>query len=222
MDYVNYETPETPSHYEHQIKIVDEYDLKRKVFKSMKELHGWCSEEKANILVDMILLTKPEKVVEIGVWGGKSLVPMAYAVQANGNGQVYGIDPWSPDASSVGMDGVNLDWWSHVDHEGVYQGLVSSIAKFGLQDHVVLLRETSAQADPIEGIGLLHIDGNHSDEASYIDVTKWVPHVKKGGIIVFDDVNWSTTSRAVTWLNENCVKIAELRGDNIWAIWVKQ
>lgn len=214
MDFIANE--EFPVHFEYQVN-----DLKNKVFLSMKELHGWCSEQKASILIDLIQLIKPEKVVEIGVWGGKSLIPMAYAVQANGMGTVYGIDPWSAQASSDGMDGANLDWWSAVDHEMVYQGLVKNIENFNLQDDVVLIRKTSEEADLIEGIGLLHIDGNHSDEASYVDVTKWVPYVNKGGIIVFDDLNWSTTSRAVNWLNENCVKIAELRGDNIWGIWIK-
>lgn len=214
MDFIPNE--ECPNHFEYQDK-----DLKKIVFQSMQELDGWCTEEKAGILIDMIQLIKPEKVVEIGIWGGKSLIPMAYAVQANGMGTVYGIDPWSVQASSDGMDGTNLDWWSSVDHEMIYEDLVKSIEKFNLQNEIVLIRKTSQEADLIEGIGLLHIDGNHSDEASYLDVTKWVPYVNKGGIIVFDDLNWSTTSRAVNWLNENCVKIAELRGDNIWGIWVK-
>jgi hypothetical protein len=209
------------SHYEYVVEKKSSADFKNTVFKSMRELQGWCSEEKASILMDLIIADKLKTIVEIGVWGGKSLVPMAYAVQANGNGIVYGIDPWSAEASADGMDGANLDWWSQVDHEAIFQGLVASIYKFNLQNHVALVRKTSADASPIDDIELLHIDGNHSDEASYIDVTKWVPYVKSGGYIIFDDVNWSTTGRAVAWLNEYCIPLAEYKGDNIWGIWVK-
>ncbi len=221
MDVDHNETENPPEHYEYVAECPKEANLKSIVLESMKELQGWCSVEKANILIDLILLTKAENVVEIGVWGGKSLIPMAYAVKANEKGTVYGIDPWSATASADGMDGANFDWWSQVDHEGIYQGLLASIEKFQLQDQIVLIRETSGEANVINDIDLIHIDGNHSDEASYLDVTKWVPQVKRGGIVVFDDVNWSTTGRAVSWLNENCIKIAELRGDNIWGIWIK-
>lgn len=209
------------SHYESVVEN-ETTELKNKIFKSMAKLEGWCSETKASILVDMILLTKPEVVVEIGVWGGKSLIPMAYALQTLGKGKAYGIDPWSADASAVGMDGVNLEWWTKVDHEMIYQGVVKSIKQFGLQKQIVLVRNTSENADLIQNIGLLHIDGNHAEETSYLDVTKWVPCVKKGGIIIFDDVNWSTTNSATAWLDENCIKITELKGDNIWGIWVKK
>lgn len=214
MDYV-------PSHYEMVVEKASISDLKNTIFKSMATLEGWCSEEKAGILCDLILLTKPKNVVEIGVWGGKSLVPMGFAIRALGSGQVYGIDPWSAEASAKGMDGVNLDWWSHVNHEAIYQGLVNKIAEFGLKNQITLVRNTSDGAKPIQDIGLLHIDGNHSEEASFFDVLKWAPLVKRGGVIVFDDVNWSTTGRAVAWLDENCVKVAEVKGDNIWGIWIK-
>jgi hypothetical protein len=65
---------------------------------------------------------------------------------------------------------------------------------------VQLVQSTSESAALIEDIELLHIDGNHSETTSLIDVTKWVPQVKKGGIIIFDDVNWVTTGPSPsTW-----------------------
>lgn len=195
---------------------------KEEIFNAMSQLEGWCSKEKASILIDIIQKNKMQTVVEIGVWGGKSLIPMAFALQNIGTGQVYGIDPWSSEASTIGMDGANHSWWSQVDHDCIYQGLINKIAQFNLERYISLIRSTSENAAPIHNIDLLHIDGNHSEEASYIDVTKWVPYLKSGGYVVFDDINWRTTGKAVTWLNENCVKIAEHTGDNIWGIWQKQ
>lgn len=196
-------------------------NIKQQAFQAMAKLEGWCQVDKAAVLMDLIFWTQPQKVVEIGVFGGKSLVPMAYALRANGQGVVYGIDPWSSHESIQGMDGVNRDYWAKVNHESILHGLIQKINQFGLQNQIILVRNTSAEAVPIPDIDILHIDGNHGEETSYIDVVKWVPLVKKGGLIIFDDINWSTTAKAVQWVNEHCIKIAELRSDDIWGIWVK-
>jgi len=194
---------------------------KQEAFSSMRQLEGWCSQEKAAILVDLIFQTDAKTVVEIGVFGGKSLIPMAFAMKYKGSGICYGVDPWSADESLVGMDGVNADWWGHLDHEMIYRGLAKKIDEFALTDEIVLIRETSKDAPEIDEIDVLHIDGNHSEETSMIDVTKWVPLVKKGGFVIFDDMTWGTQARAVAWLDDHCIKVAEYSGDNVWGIWVK-
>ncbi|MBI2810794.1 MAG: class I SAM-dependent methyltransferase [Candidatus Melainabacteria bacterium] len=53
--------------------------------------------------MDYIFELKPERVVEIGVFGGKSLVPMACALRANQKGRIYGIDPWDNKESVRGL-----------------------------------------------------------------------------------------------------------------------
>ena len=167
--------------------------IKTQAFQAMDRLEGWCSREKASVLMDFIFLLKPQTILEIGVWGGKSLIPMAFATRANQTeGHVYGIDPWSSDESIKGMEGANYEWWNQVDHSGILKGLERSIKQLDLGDYITLIRSTSEAADStiIGSIDMLHIDGNHSEEASLIDVEKWVPQVRSGGLIIFDDVNW--------------------------------
>lgn len=188
---------------------------------AMDQLEGWCSKEKAVILMDLIFNNKPQTVVEIGVFGGKSLVPMAFALKQNGSGKVYGIDPWDSLRSAEGMEGVNKDYWGTLDHLAILNGLVAKIKQFDLSKQVVLIKSTSEGADPIANIDMLHIDGNHSEPTSFLDVKKWVPLVKQGGIIIFDDITWGTTGRAVKWLDECCIRLSEHKGDNEWAIWYK-
>lgn len=215
---------DTPSHYEYVVERPTPRSLERakqQALKSLYELEGWCSPYKASLMMELVFMMKPEKVVEIGVFGGKSLVPIAFALKEAGTGIVYGIDPWSSSASAEGMEGANHDWWSNTDHEAILRGLKQKIKKFKLQNQVVLIRKTSEDADIIEDIDILHIDGNHSEKASYLDVTKWVPLVRSGGFIIFDDITWATTGKAVEWLDENCIKITEITGDNVWGIWVK-
>jgi predicted O-methyltransferase YrrM len=202
-------------------------EVKLNAYAFMQQLEGWCSDRKAGILMDLILMSKPDVVVEIGVYGGKSVIPMACALRANARGKIYGIDPWDNHASLEDVsDPSNRAYWGTIDLSGIMQGLIEKIDLFDLQDHIELIQNTSAGVVPISEIGLLHVDGNHSDSTSYFDVTKWVPFVKKGGLIVFDDMTWYengtyTTGRAVEWLNKNCTKIAEYSDNCVWGIWVK-
>lgn len=224
---INHDTPQPHTHYEYIYEKKDEAaDLnsktKQRAFLCMEQLEGWCTKSKASFLVDLVLMFKPKTIVEIGVFGGKSLVPMAVALRECGVGKVYGIDPWESSESVIGMDGVNRDYWGSVNHEMIFKGLKKKVIQFGLQNQISLIRSTSLNAEPIADIDVLHIDGNHSEETSYIDVTKWVPLVKKGGWIIFDDVNWSTTGKAVEWLNAHCLPVGQFYGDNIWGLWVKQ
>lgn len=195
--------------------------LKKEAFASMQRLEGWCSKEKASVLIDLILAVKPSVVVEIGVFGGKSLVPMALALRHTGQGVVYGVDPWMAEKSADGLEGKDLEWWSSLDHDFILHSLLQEIARQGLHKEVHLIRTTSEDCPPIPNIDILHIDGNHSEKASVLDVNKWVPLVKDGGLIIFDDLDWDTTHAATTWLDQHCHRLAEFRGDNVWCIWIK-
>lgn len=221
---------DTPPKVEYEYIADERYSVigvKREAFYFMDQIFdGWCTKQKASMLIDIILASKPKTVVEIGVWGGKSLIPMASILKYI-NGKIYGIDPWESAASVQGiMHEGSRAFWTFVDHEDVMRKLIQYIEDFRLTEQVELIRATSLDAPIIENIDILHIDGNHSDETSYIDVTKWVPHVRKGGWIIFDDMNWTeqgmaTTRRAVEYLNTHCHKLAEINDICLWGIWYK-
>ncbi len=214
---------QNPSHYEYNMQET----VKQRAIACMKTLEGWCSEEKGAALVDLILRVKPEKIVEIGVFGGKSLIPMACALQANRKGKIYGIDPWDIQSSIEDVnDESNKHYWTIVDYQGILAGLLQRIEDYQLGDQIELIAKSSENADPIVDIDILHIDGNHSEKTSYFDVRKWVPLVKKGGWIIFDDMQWHeqgkpTTLRATEWLDAHCKKLAEFSDLATWGIWVK-
>lgn len=212
----NYETIDLKKNRQNLIQLT-----KEQAFYYMDRLEGWCTKNKASLLIDLVFMLKPKTVVEIGVWGGKSLIPMAHALKIMDTGIAYGIDPWSNEASIQEMEGANLEWWSKVDHEMIYRGLKAKIAEFNLADRIVLIRNTSELAPSIPNIDILHIDGNHGENASNLDVMKWVPLVKRGGVIIFDDMTWGTNANAVKWLNENCIKFVDFHEDNDWGIWIK-
>lgn len=226
MDYYDNPNDKPQTHYE-VVKDIDRVEaantIKKLAFQSMDQLEGWCSKLKAGILVDLVLMLKPETVVEIGVFGGKSLVPMAVACKAIQKGTVYGIDPWSTECSCEGMDGVNYDWWGSIDHEAIYQHLSQKVVQFGLSEQTFLIRSTSENAPYLGTIDILHIDGNHSEQTAVFDVCKWVPHVRTGGVVIMDDINWAGPKIAAQILEETCVKLATFNdsGSN-WGIWIKK
>jgi hypothetical protein len=159
----------------------------------------------------LIVKTKPELVVEIGVFGGKSLVPQALTMKWMGRGKIVGIDPWSREEALVGDEGEgHARWWSGLDFEGIYRCCLRAIENHQVQGHCELLRMTSEQAAlrflP-SSIDILHIDGNHSEGASCRDVELWVPRLRGGGHLWFDDADWASTQRAVAVLNKKLSRI---------------
>ena len=202
--------------------------MHKQVVTYMEQLDGWCAPEKGCFLADLVSKTKPKVIVEIGVWGGKSLVPMAYALKLlNQGGVVYGIDPWeSKESVQWIMEEANRAFWGWADHNWILQRLLEKIDQFDLGDQIGLIKSTSEKAAPIHSIDILHVDGNHSDYTSYLDVTKWVPLVNSGGWIIFDDMTWFengqyTAARATHWLDENCIKFAEFNDVCTWGVWIK-
>lgn len=200
--------------------------VKEKAFNAMNELDGWCSQHRASVLIDLILAIQPQTVVEIGVYAGRSLIPMAFALQANRKGIIYGIDSWDMVDSIEGTEGKLRSWLSTLNYRQAMNNLFNKIEQFGLQNQISIIRSPSKKAAPIYDIDILQIDGNQSEEGIYRDVIKWVPFVKNGGIVVLNNVSWAANGKvnpvkATEWLNQYCAKQAHFGDGNEWAIWLK-
>ena len=184
--------------------------FKQYVLRHQKVIPGWCVPEKAEKLMDLIYETHPQVCVEIGVYGGSSVYPMASALAFLKKGIIHAIDPWQEEECLVGYtpDNPNYDWWKNHSHlEAIYQQFLMTLTKHKLKPYCHVMRMTSEQAlsdFKDESIDILHIDGNHTENVAYSDAEMWLPKVKKGGYIWFDDVNWSTTKKAVQFMMENC------------------
>jgi len=191
--------------------------------KTLPQMHGWCSLEKAKKFIDLIEKQKPEVCVEIGVFGGASLIPQAMALKENKKGKVHGIDPWTSDCALEEMvNKDHKDWWSKLDLESVYKSCIQKIEQFELQSYCRIIRDKSENVYdtfPNGSIDILHIDGNHSEALSYKDAVLYLPKVKKNGYIMFDDIWWTeqdnyvTTRKAIVHLLEKCDKVELINND---------
>jgi predicted O-methyltransferase YrrM len=153
--------------------------------------HGWCSTEKAFDLTHTIIGSGAKTIVEIGVFGGRSMIPMAMACKYQGFGKVIGIDPWDAKASSEWQSHpADIEWWSKLDHDLIYAEFIRCVHLLGVEDFCDIQRMRSDEYQPVGPIDLLHIDGNHSDQALR-DVKRYASLVPVGGFVFADDIGWT-------------------------------
>lgn len=155
-----------------------------------QSLPGWCGLIKARTLAALVLALRPSVSVEIGVFGGRGFAPMALAHREVG-GIVIGIDPWDSKASIEGQLPKDVEWWGQLDHSMIEHSFRSYLHQSGLENVAKIIKARSDDVEPPAEIGLLSIDGNHS-EVSVRDARRFGSRVKEGGICVVDDLNWAT------------------------------
>jgi len=184
---------------------------KKQALPQQKTVQGWCTEAKAEKLMNLIYKTHPKICVEIGVFGGSSIYPTAAALQfLNEGGVIYAIDPWEKVDCLVGYEpnDANFKWWNMINLEMVYQDFLKMVNDSGFSNycHVMRMPSLNAVSNFLDGsIDILHIDGNHTEAAALMDAELFLPKVKVGGYIWFDAANWSSTNKAIAFLKEHCV-----------------
>jgi predicted O-methyltransferase YrrM len=177
-----------------------------------QQLEGWCLHQKAVAIAEMILEERPAICVEIGIFGGRSLIPAAAALRHNGSGVIYGIEAWDPHAATVNPTHAENDiWWHNVDFPRIKRDFYRFIAEMDLTSQVRVIEATSSRAAALfDTIDYLHIDGSHAMVSAVEDVINYVRKVRPGGIVLFDDVEWETTAPAQALLRQFCEPVRML------------
>jgi predicted O-methyltransferase YrrM len=183
----------------------------------LSTIEGWCEKDKALKLYDVIREVKPDLCVEIGVFGGSSLIPQALALKHNNKGTIAGIDPWNNNSAIEEMENfANKNWWGQVDLQGVYDRFLNKLKIYEVEQFCKIIRKKSNQAVSRfddASIDILHIDGNHCEKLAYEDSVMYYPKVKIGGYIFFDDIGWTENSKTIStekglnFLMQYCEKI---------------
>jgi predicted O-methyltransferase YrrM len=148
-------------------------------------LEGLIPDELGERLYEMAKDVHSENaIVEIGAYHGKSTAYLAAGATDGNKARVYSVDPWSEDES---------DW-----RRAVADKLPSpEFEKWDAQLRSVRLRSKveAIQATSLEGskqyegspIGLLYIDGNHSEHSAAVDLLVWAKHLAPGAVVAWDD-----------------------------------
>jgi hypothetical protein len=89
------------------------------------------------------------------------------------------------------------------------------LAKYDLEEYVITLKETAERAAPlVDEIDVLYIDGNHTESLSALDVSLYLPKVKSGGYIWFNDSLWGERQLAIDLLLDACDAIKIIDNGN--------
>jgi predicted O-methyltransferase YrrM len=129
---------------------------------------------------EMIKALRPERIVELGVYSGASLMAFCQAVEKlKLSTKCYGIDLWEGDIHMGEFD------------DSIYDD-ISEYCSRHYADTAVLIRKRFDDAvDDFEdgSVDLLHIDGTHTLEAVSNDYHAWLPKMSDRGVVLFHDTN---------------------------------
>lgn len=105
-----------------------------------------------------------EEVLEVGTAYGGTAILMAHA-----GARVWSLDNWSC---------------------GKQDECADNVAKSGVRDRIKLVAADSLVAAPAfadKSMAVVLVDGDHTGERPYLDLTAYAPKVKVGGYLLIDD-----------------------------------
>lgn len=194
-------------------------NLRKAIDAAQPMLRGWSGKvERPHRMAQLILNERPKTVVEIGVFGGQSLVPMAMALKALRSGKIYGIDPFNLDVILSQMAGLDCEeMWLKQNMETVRNDTIKVIDALGLRHHVVLILAESKDCSTLfDSIDILHIDGAHTEEGALLDVNLYAKRVRQGGWVWLDDTHFPSLQPAMDELDHFCDMIEDWGGYRLY------
>lgn len=125
--------------------------------------------------------------VEVGCWEGRSTAHLAELIKASGGGILYAVDTW---AGSV--DQPDLQQWAR--DRDIYAAFLANMIRLGfLGSPVVPIRLPSVVAASLfvdESLDLVSLDASHDYESVRDDILAWRPKVRRGGVLMGDDMHF--------------------------------
>lgn len=138
------------------------------------------------------------KIVEIGIWQGRSTIYLANKIRESQKAIFfYAFDTFegSPEHSlelqAIAGQGQTL--------EGIFR---NNLVASGCQDYVKAIRQDSVSAASRfddNSLDMVFLDGQHEYEAVKADIQAWLPKIKPGGLLAGDDYHpsWPGVIQAV-------------------------
>lgn len=199
------------------------------------DLGGGSTTLKVFLLAELIIARGLDRIVEIGVYRGRLMLPLARLMSRLGRGEMIGIDPYSAVEAvqrDAELDGIDLvSWPQTVDWDRLHDEVLAGIEHWGVGDRAKLIRARSEDVahDLADAqIDLLHVDGNHDRDAVRRDLEQYLPLMRNRGILVMDDVGWPSVRdtfealaeqhRALFRLTESGIFLTPARGGNDFAV----
>ncbi|MEY2576405.1 MAG: hypothetical protein QOF80_1892 [Verrucomicrobiota bacterium] len=128
---------------------------------------------------DLVTVTKPAVLVELGVDRGESYFAFCQAADENKTGtRCFGIDTWRGDQHAGGYD--ETTFTQVIEHNRVNYESSSTLLRSNFDEALAQFED--------ESIDVLHLDGLHTETAVRHDIDSWLPKLRPGGILLLHDV----------------------------------
>lgn len=150
-----------------------------------EELEGLVTTEICEVLRALAAEVDPElAIVEIGSYKGQSTTALASGALAGHGAHVWAVDPWDTPGNVTGRFGFA--------DPATREAFEQQVEAAGLTDRITPVQGFSVEvAKGWDGppIGLLYIDGDHSERAVREDFYAWRSHLALDAAVVFDDLD---------------------------------
>jgi len=173
----------------------------------------------AQVLIRMIEENNFRRVVEVGVWKGKTCKKVL--VQCHDQLEGYwAVDPWKKYGEN---EGGRMPKLTQEDWNTLYQYTLNLKTYFS-KLHVLKMKSSAAVRQFEEGFfDLVFIDARHDYRHVRADINLWLPFVRKGGILCGHDYTDSRKFRGVIKaVKEQFGSDFEVIPDAIWVHQVKE
>ncbi len=182
----------------------------------------WCSQDKARLLLELVVITRPAVSVEIGAFTGSCTLPMLAGLQYLGRGRAYVVEAWSTDEAVRGLPPgeVNATWWGGLDMRAVRRQFEAMLEAWALGAHCEVVAEPSRDAvSRVPPMDFLHLDGNFSEAGALADTESYLPRLAAGGYTLLSNALVSvagklTKVKALWPLFDQCEIVAEVDDGN--------
>jgi predicted O-methyltransferase YrrM len=163
---------------------------------SLNGVQGYFSEDEAWALYKAVATLSegpnPPRVVEIGSYKGRSTIAIGLALERRGSGLCVSIDPHAPTGKE--------SYIAEHGTEDTFGEFLNNVQSAGVSRWIQPIRATSENAKPTydgAAIDLLFIDGSHDYDDVLLDVQLWMPLVKEGGVVAFNDPYARAVNRVI-------------------------
>jgi hypothetical protein len=184
----------------HRLNPYEGFDFQSLPF----DAHGWGGQSSA--FRELIALSKPRLIIEVGTWKGASALEMAAAIRDLGlPTRIICVDTWL---------GALEFWTDQKDPErylslqlrhgypAVYYQFLANVCHKGFQEQIVPFPQTASTAALwFRSFGIsadmIYVDASHEEEDVYQDLCNYWEVVSDGGILFGDDYSWDGVRLAV-------------------------
>lgn len=140
---------------------------------------GWRYADISTAVLAAAQLGRPQRYLEIGVRRGHTLAIVAALAPTC---EIVGFDMWMVDYAGMPNPGPEF-----VRGELQKVGFQGSLEFVNGNSHETLRAYFKQQADTF--FDLITVDGDHTEEGAEQDLRDVLPHLKVGGVLVFDDIS---------------------------------